>query len=114
MALEWPRRDEDTFEMIAMSDLHLSISSACHFEALGIGTPTGILALPGHELVRDLAERGDAILIDSPASLAALVKNRAWGVVSHETSDRYFRRDHIGNMRAVLAESWSADAGKTK
>jgi len=111
----WPGNSKpDTFEMIAMSDLHLSISSACHFEALGIGTPTGILALPGHELVRDLAERGDAILIDSPASLAALVKNRAWGIVSHETSDRYFRRDHIGNMRAVLAESRSADAGKTK
>jgi hypothetical protein len=108
----WPGNSKpDTFEMIAMSDLHLSVSSACHFEALGIGTPTGILALPGHELVRDLAECGDAILIDSPVSLAALVKNRAWGVVSHETSDRYFLRDHIGNMRGVLAES---NAGKTK
>jgi hypothetical protein len=103
----------DTFEMIAMSDLHLSVSSACHFEALGIGTPTGILALPGHELVLDLAQCGDAILIDSPASLAALVKNRAWGIVSPETSDRYFRRDHIGNMRTVLAECRSVGAGKT-
>ena len=111
----WPGNSKaDTFEMIAMSDLHLSVSSACHFEALGIGTPTGILALPGHELVRDLAERGDAILIDNPASFAALVKNRGWGVVSDETSDRYFRRDHIGNIRAVLAESLSVDAGKTK
>lgn len=111
----WPGNSKpDTFEMIAMSDLHLSVSSACHFEALGIGTPTGILALPGHELVRDLAERGDAVLIDSPASLAALVKDRGWGAVSEETSDRYFRRNHIDNIRAVLAESLSADAGKTR
>ena len=56
----------DTYEMIALSDLHLSIFSACHFEALGIGTPTAILVLPGHELVLDLAARGDAILIESP------------------------------------------------
>jgi hypothetical protein len=109
----WPGNSKpDTFEMIAMSDLHLSVSSACHFEALGIGTPTGILALPGHELVLDLAKRDDAILIDSPASLAALVKNRSWGVVPPSTSDRYFSRDHIGNMRAVLAESQSVDARK--
>jgi hypothetical protein len=109
----WPGNSKpDTFEMIAMSDLHLSISSACHFEALGIGTPTGILALPGHELVRNLAECGDAILIDSPASLDALVTNRSWGVVPPSTSDRYFRRDHIGNMRAVLAECRSAKLRK--
>jgi hypothetical protein len=111
----WPGNSKpDTYEMIAMSDLHLSVSSACHFEALGIGTPTGILALPSHELVLDLARRGDAILIDSPESLAALVTSRSWGVVPPDTSDRYFRRDHIANMRAVLAECQSADAGKTR
>jgi hypothetical protein len=105
----WPGNSKpDTFEMIAMSDLHISVSSACHFEALGIGTPTGILGLSGHELVLDLAERGDAILIDSPQLLADLVKSRSWGVVPPATSDRYFRRDHIGNMRAVLAECQSA------
>ena len=100
--------------MIAMSDLHLSVSSACHFEALGIGTPTAILALPGHELVRGLAECGDAVLIDSPASLAALVANRSWGVVPSGTSDRYFRGDHVGNMRALLAESRSLDTRKAQ
>ena len=98
--------------MIAMSDLHLSVSSACHFEALGIGTPTGILALPGHELVLDLAERGDAVLIDSPAALAdAGARTVAGARYRTQTSDHYFRRDHIENMRAVLAEC-SADAGK--
>jgi hypothetical protein len=111
----WPGNSKpDTFEMIAMSDLHLSLSSACHFEALGIGTPTGILALPGHELVLDLGKSGDAILIESPAALAALVENRSWGVVPRSASDRYFRRDHIANMRALLAESQSVDAGKTQ
>jgi hypothetical protein len=101
----WPGNSKpDTYEMIAMSDLHLSVSSACHFEALGIGTPTGILALPSHELVLDLARGGDALLIDSPETLAAVVKGRSWGSVQPATSDRYFRDDHIHNMREVLAE----------
>jgi len=101
----------DTYEMIALSDLHLSIYSACHFEALGIGTPTAILALPGYELVLDLASRGDAILVDSPERLARLVGERGWGVVPPQTSDHYFRRDHIANLEAVLAECRSLPAG---
>jgi hypothetical protein len=101
----WPGNSRpDTYEMIAMSDLHLSVSSACHFEALGIGTPTGILALPSHELVLDLARSGDALLIDSPETLAAVVKRRSWGTVQSATSQRYFRDDHICNMREILAE----------
>jgi hypothetical protein len=101
----------DTFEMIAMSDLHLSISSACHFEALGIGTPTAIIALPSHELVRDLAERGDAILIDSPQALADLVGRRGWGTVPPQTADHYFHRNHVASLRAVLDECAALRAG---
>lgn len=101
----WPGNSRpDTFEMIAMSDLHLSVSSACHYEALGIGTPTGVVALPGHELVLDLVRRDDATLVDSPAALAILVKNRSWPTVSNHASDRYFRRGHIENIRGLLAE----------
>lgn len=94
----------DTYEMIAMSDLHISVSSACHFEALGIGTPTGILALPSHELVLDLARRGDALLIDSPEALAAVVEGRSWSTITPAASDPYFREGHVRNIREVLAE----------
>ena len=69
-----------------------------------MGTPTGILMLPSHELVLDLARSGDALLIDSPEALAAVVNGRTWGTVQPATSDRYFRDDHIRNMREVLAE----------
>jgi hypothetical protein len=101
----------DTYEMIALSDLHISIYSACHFEALGIGTPTAILALPGHELVLDLVSRGDAVLIDTPERLALLVKRRGWGTVSPQSSEFYFRRDHIASLAAVFAECRSIPAG---
>lgn len=101
----WPGNSRpDTYEMIAMSDLHLSISSACHYEALGIGTPTGIIALPSHEIVRNLADRGDAILIDSPAALADLIGKRGWSAVPSQTSDYYFRGDHVASLRGILDE----------
>lgn len=101
----WPGNSRpDAYEMIAMSDLHLSISSACHFDALGIGTPTAIIALPSHEIVLDLFSRGDASLVETPAALADLVADRAWRVVSPEISNYYCQRDHIANMRSVLDE----------
>ncbi|WP_369722511.1 hypothetical protein AB8Z38_00220 [Bradyrhizobium sp. LLZ17] len=101
----WPGNSRpDTFEMIAMSDLHLSVSSACHYEALGIGTPTGILALPGHELVLDLARRNNAALVDNPSALAMMVKKRSWPPISDSISDQYFRGGHIDNIRALLSE----------
>ena len=97
----WPGNSRpDTFEMIAMSDLHLSVSSACHYEALGIGTPTGILALPGHELVLDLVRRNDAALVDNPSALAMMVKNRSWPTVSSQRFGPIFPsrpyREHAG------------------
>jgi hypothetical protein len=104
----------DTYEMIATSDLHLSISSACHFEALGIGTPTAIVALPSHELVLGLAERGDAILIHSPQELADLVLSRGWGVVPAQTSHYYFQPEHVANLRAVLNECTSLRRGRVQ
>lgn len=94
----------DTYTLIAMSDLHVSISSACHYDALGIGTPTAVLALPGHELVLDLVTRGDANLVKSPESLAAIVSGRAWKPVAPEASDRYFRENYVANMRGLLNE----------
>ena len=37
--------DPSTFELLARADLHLSVSSTCHFEAVGLGVPTVILPL---------------------------------------------------------------------
>jgi hypothetical protein len=65
--------DPNTFELIAQSDLHLSISSSCHYDALSIGTPTAVLALESHELVLDLVEGGHACLLSSPNQMGDLL-----------------------------------------
>lgn len=60
-----------THQLIAESDIHLSISSACHYDALALGVPTIVLGLPGHELMRPLVTMGAARFADLPAKLAA-------------------------------------------
>lgn len=60
-----------THQLIAESDIHLSISSACHYDALALGVPTIVLGLPGHELMHPLVAMGAALFADLPATLAA-------------------------------------------
>ncbi|HEY0236523.1 MAG TPA: hypothetical protein VGC86_15935 [Afipia sp.] len=94
----------DTYQMIAMADLHLSISSACHYEALGIGTPTCVVAGPSHAQVLDLVTRGDALLVRDAAELHALVDARGWGEVPSSTQEVYFSGGFVPNMASLLNE----------
>nr|WP_295885346.1 hypothetical protein [uncultured Devosia sp.] len=93
-----------THEVIALSDLHLSISSTCHYDALGIGTPTAVLGLPGHASMAELVETGMAPRIDSPEHLARVVEQRSWGLVTAEHSRYFFRPGYTENMLELLAE----------
>ncbi|HEV7346647.1 MAG TPA: hypothetical protein VGN60_13550 [Devosia sp.] len=93
-----------THQLIAMSDLHVSISSTCHYDALGIGTPTAVLGLPGHASMAELVETGIAQLIGTPEQLAVMVRDRSWGLVTPEQSSYFFRPGYVENMLDLLAE----------
>lgn len=92
----------NTFELIARADLHISISSACHYDALGIGTPTAVLNLKGSDAVQDLVHKGDALYLSTPADLASIVARRSWGKITTATSSQYFKRDHLHNMLQLV------------
>ena len=92
-----------THTFIALSDFHLSISSTCHYDALGIGTPTGILALETHESVIELLDVAGVCLISTPEELARIVRDRAFGVVPEETSRYFFERDFSEKVESVLS-----------
>ena len=91
-----------TYEQIALSDLHLSISSACHHDAIGIGTPTAVLALPGHEVVGDLVKAGLAPLIRTPEELARMVEQRAWPTAPPGASEHLYRPGFTANVDRLL------------
>lgn len=92
----------NTFELIARADLHISIASACHYDALGIGTPTAVLNLKGNDAVQDLVRKGDALYLSTPADLASLIAQRSWGTIAAATSGEYFKRNHLQNMLQLV------------
>lgn len=96
--------EADTFHLIAMADVHISIASACHFDALGIGVPTVIIPLAGHGVVSKLVSQGDALIAFHPAELAAIVEKKAWRKVDDQTSSRYFRSHFVDNLSALMTK----------
>ncbi len=97
------RDDPNTYELIAESDLHLSIASACHYDALGIGTPTLVIGLIGYPLVQDLLDSGDALFASNSGALADIVSRRAWAPVAEAVSDKYYRHGFVQNMLPLIA-----------
>ena len=89
------------YDLIAKADLHLSIASACHYDAIGMGTPTVVLGLAGHTTVDDLASKGHALFVDSPEKLAELVSRREFRV-SDADPEYFFRPDFVQNSMSLI------------
>ncbi len=64
----------NSLELIVRSKLHLSIASACHYDALAMGIPTVIVKLKGSELMDPLIEAGKALVATSPDDLIKIVE----------------------------------------
>ncbi len=90
--------EPDTHSLLAACSLHLSISSACHYDALGLQVPTAVLALPNHELVLDLVEAGQALLVRTGSQLAQIVTAKSWIPVPSEVADSYYRSGFANNL----------------
>lgn len=93
-----------THEVIALSDLHISVFSTCHYDALGIGTPTMVIPGAGYEAVEDLYRSGHAGLLATPEELAEIVSAGQWLDVSGATSRHFFQPGFLDNMRTLFDE----------
>jgi hypothetical protein len=92
----------NTYELIAQADLHISIASACHFDALGMGTPTVVLDLEGGDVVMDLVRSGDAQFARTPTDLSNIVTQQSWGKVSTSVSNKYFKPEYLSNILQLV------------
>lgn len=90
-----------THQLIAESDIHLSISSACHYDALALGVPTVVLGLPGHELMNPLVQEGSALFASSPTSLVSHIQS--WSAYTGKASERFCRHGFVENLRKAAA-----------
>jgi len=94
-----------TFEIIQQSNFHLSISSSCHFESLGLGIPTVILPFQTHETVGSLVRLKHAYFADSPANLFEIVSQKRESVVDPKIRDFYFRSGAVANLYANISQN---------
>ncbi|QXH48311.1 hypothetical protein KSS93_10480 [Pseudomonas xanthosomatis] len=90
-----------THLLMARADMHVSISSACHYDALAVGVPTVVLRLPGHELMLPLIESGDAVLVRSASELSEYVGQLVENPSSAEHAEYFCRTGFVQNLREV-------------
>ncbi|HEX2210467.1 MAG TPA: hypothetical protein VHG93_22500 [Longimicrobium sp.] len=99
---------ESTFDLLLRAHLHLSISSTCHYEALGLGVATAVLPFATHQIVAPLWEAGHATLLSTPGDLRALLAGPL-PRVGEEVSGYYFQPGALGNLMALLADEGARD-----
>lgn len=92
--------EPSTSALIADADLHISISSAVHFDALSVGVPTVILPLPSHEIVRFAVDGSRAFLARDPADIWTIALGRP--SIADGGHD-FCAPDFVANLRALIA-----------
>lgn len=60
------------YDLLADADLHLSIASACHFDAAALGRPSGVIPLAGHESMLGAVDDRLIHLVRQPGDAWAL------------------------------------------
>lgn len=93
-----------TYDLMVTADFHMSIASACHYEALGIGVPTVVLPFAGHEVVQHLCTTGHATLAEGTSDLVALLRNPANSIVPFDVSRWYYQPGAVAKVKSELQE----------
>lgn len=79
-----------TFELLREADLHASIYSTCHYEALALGVPTIILPMTGAENVLHLHRDGHAFHPQNPRELVEIAVRWREHAVPAGVGERFF------------------------
>jgi hypothetical protein len=92
----------NTFDLLLNADVHLSISSACHYDSLGLGIPTIILALKNYETVLDLYKNNFALLANSPNDLLFIIKTEKYKLLNRNIENFFYEPDSLKNIINLL------------
>lgn len=110
-------QEPNVWELLAESDLHLSISSACHFDAAALGVPSVVMPLQGHYLM-DAAVDGRTIsTASSPEkvwTLPAVVDSSVAANMDHYASPGFDQRIDalIDRLRTSPGQAPSSSVGE--
>jgi hypothetical protein len=95
--------------LIAASDVHVSAWSTCHFEAVGLGTPTIVLRLRGPDRTSELWAFSNVFRADDASGLLEQIlrirANRGLDSTMRDAeADALFLRGALENAVALLRE----------
>lgn len=100
--------DRSVYDLLSHADVHLSICSTCHYEAIAFGVPTVVLPLFDHEVVMHLVAEGAATLAGDPDALADAFVAAPPPMLPPTTRERYYCAGALDStvreIEALLAE----------
>lgn len=91
----------NVFDLLADADLHLSIASACHFDAAALGVRTVLVPLAGHELLLSAVDNAQIFVAAKPADVWRIVE--APVLFGDEATYRFSEPGFVANMQKLLA-----------
>lgn len=98
----------NVFDLLADADLHLSVTSACHFDAAALGVRTVIIPLAGHEALLPAVDRIQIFLAPNPADVWRIAESPAKFKI--EDTFRYSEPGFVLNMKKLIDASRSLQA----
>jgi hypothetical protein len=91
-----------TFELLRRANMHMSISSASHYDAIALAVPTIILPFSTYETVLPLHRAGHAELARTPEDLRDLAIKWRGLRLGSDVSDYYCRPGALDNLMREL------------
>ena len=94
----------NTMQLLSGADYHVSIHSACHYDAIGIGVPTVVLKLKDHDLVENLYKNEVAVLAGSGEELFSIIENNIKGRLTEKEIEYYCTQGISKNIEMLLQD----------
>jgi hypothetical protein len=105
--------DRTIYDLLADADLHLSIGSACHFDAAALGVRTLIIPLAGHEPLLRLIDGKQFFLPRHPSDVWSIA---VLGRLEPESAHRFAAPGYGPNLHRLvdrLLSDWAPISGLT-
>lgn len=91
----------NVFDLLSEADLHLSIASACHFDAAALGVRSVIIPLAGHESLLHTVDEKQIFLAQAPDDVWRIAAAPELSEV--ERAHRFSEPNFIANMQKLVS-----------
>ena len=92
----------NVFDLLADADLHLSIASACHFDAAALEVLTVVIPLSGHEAMLGAIDDEQVFLAHQPGDIWSFASRR---IDQAPIINRFATPGFIDNLQRLIAQT---------